>query len=234
MGQTGYSQEALSACKHRTDASGHVIFDDPMCAKRYRTDTAMGSSYQNVDISRESAYFDRHMGNAVKHAREAEIAANNGHSAEMMRHAELALDYAKEAQRAGNVPGLPQGIAELRQTLHHGQEMQWQDSTAHVSQARMHLSEAAGIKSRDKRLGGPVAASTAGRSSANRRTVTGELVGDETSPSSGGSRQYVLRDRSGQETRIVLTPDMEQSVKAGDQVQAVLDPDGRVVAINKE
>jgi hypothetical protein len=232
---TSYSQEALSACAHRTDADGHIIFQDQACAKRYRTQ--MGSSFENVDYSRESAYFDRYMDKAVKHAREAEIAANQGHSAEMLRHAELALDQAKEAQRAGNVPGLREGISELRQTLRHGQTTNWADAGDHVRLARMNLAQAAGMKPNDLRLtGGNFATRTGSTSMAGQRarTVRGELIGDEAVSRADGNRQYLLRDQEGKETRILLTPDMNQRVQAGDKVQAELDPEGRVVAINKE
>ena len=80
----------------------------------------MGSSYENVNWSRENAFYDRYITKAVKHAREAEIAANQGHAPEMLRHAELSLDQAKEAQRAGNIAELNQGIIALRETLRHG------------------------------------------------------------------------------------------------------------------
>jgi hypothetical protein len=234
LDRTAYSAEALSACQHKVDASNHVIFDDPACARRYRPQ--MGSSFENVDYSRESAYFDRYMDKAVKHAREAEIAANQGHSTEMLRHAELALDQAKEAQRAGNVPGLREGIMELRATLRHGEDMQWQDSVDHVRSARVNLSQAAGINPRDPRFAMPAPTATANTIATNRgRTVRGQLMGDEAAaPRSDGNYQYVVRDRNGQDTRILLAPDLNRNVKPGDTVQAVLDPNGRVVAINKE
>ena len=40
-----------------------------------------------------------------------------GHAPELLEHAQLSLDQAKQAQRAGNVPGLNEGIVELRQAL---------------------------------------------------------------------------------------------------------------------
>jgi len=230
-----YAPEALGTCRNRLDSSGHVIYEASACVGRYRTQmgTQMGSSFQNVDYSRENAYFDRYMDKAVKHARQAEIAADQGHSAEMMRHAQLSLDQAKEAQRAGNVPGLVEGITELRETLHHGEDMQWRDSMDHVRYARLYLSEAAGMKPTDIRLA-TTPAGTTRMVNRKSRTVTGELVGDAATTGPDGNRQYVLRDRNGQETRIVITPDMNPNLKAGDKVQAMLDPDGRVVAINKE
>lgn len=236
---TSYAPEALATCPHRTDADGHIIFQDQACARRYRVQdrVQMGSSFENVDYSRESAYFDRYMDKAVKQAREAEIAANQGHAPEMLRHAELALDQAKEAQRAGNVPGLREGISELRQTLRHGQMANWVDAGDHVRLARMNLAQAAGMKPNDLRLtAGTFATKTSTSSMAGQkvRTVKGELIGDEAAPRTDGNRQYMLRDQEGKETQILLTPDMNKDVHAGDKVLAELDPEGRVVAINKE
>ncbi len=73
----------------------------------------MGQSTQIKD----NAFFDRYIDKAVKHAAEAELAGMQGHAPELLEHAQLSLDQAKQAQRAGNVPGLNEGIVELRQAL---------------------------------------------------------------------------------------------------------------------
>jgi Small metal-binding protein len=105
---------AMAACPARTDAKGNVIYDDPTCPSRYQQPgQQMGNSY----LTKESAFFDRYIDKAVKHAREAEIAGNQGHAAELLEHAQLSLDQAKQAQRAGNVPGLNEGIIALREAL---------------------------------------------------------------------------------------------------------------------
>jgi hypothetical protein len=57
----------------------------------------------------------------VKHARTAEIAANEGNVPDMLQHAELSLDQAKEARRAGNNADLAAGIMALRQAIAYGQ-----------------------------------------------------------------------------------------------------------------
>ena len=75
----------------------------------------MGSAYS----TKNNAFFDRSIDTAVKHVREADIAGNQGHAAEMLKYAQLSLDQAKQAQRAGNVPGLNEGIVELREVLRH-------------------------------------------------------------------------------------------------------------------
>ncbi|MEO5955436.1 MAG: hypothetical protein ABIR36_07075 [Nitrospiraceae bacterium] len=112
------SNEASASCASHTDARGNVIYEDPSCPTRYRqARQQMGSSYENVTWSQESAFFDRYIGRAVKHARAAEIAGNLGHASEMRHHAQLSLEQANEARRAGNVPGLNEGISSLRDAL---------------------------------------------------------------------------------------------------------------------
>lgn len=112
------STEATAACASHTDAKGNVIYEDPTCPTRYRQPRQqMGSSYENVTWSQESAFFDRYIGRAVKHARAAEIAGNLGQATEMRQHAQMSLEQANEARRAGNVPGLNEGISSLREAL---------------------------------------------------------------------------------------------------------------------
>ena len=108
---------AMAPCTFRTDAKGNVIYDDPTCPSRYRQPRQqIGNSYEYVQ-TKDNAFFDRYIDKAVKHAREAEIAGNQGHAPEMLEHAQLSLDQAKQAQRAGNVPGLNEGIVSLREAL---------------------------------------------------------------------------------------------------------------------
>lgn len=105
---------AMAACPSQTDAKGNVIYDDPACPSRYQQPgQPMGNSY----LTKESAFFDRYIDQAVKHAREAETAGNQGHAPEMLEHAQLSLNQANQAQRAGNVPGLNEGIISLREVL---------------------------------------------------------------------------------------------------------------------
>jgi len=63
----------------------------------------------------------------------------------MLQHAQLSLDQAKQAQRAGNVPGLNEGIIVLREALSLPPGASLQDATAHVRDARIRLSHAGGI-----------------------------------------------------------------------------------------
>ena len=70
-----------------------------------------------IYLIRENPFFNLHIEKAVNHAREAEIAGNMGESEVLLEQARLSLMRAREAQRAGNVPGLNEGIANLKQAL---------------------------------------------------------------------------------------------------------------------
>ena len=232
------SAGAMAACPSRTDAKGNVIYDDPTCPARYRQPRQqMGSSYENITWTQESAFFDRHIGKAVKHARAAEIAGNLGYAPEMRQQAQLSLDQAKEAQRAGNVPGLNEGITSLRETLSLPQGASVQDATAHVRDARIRLSQAGGMRPIDTRTTGALAVNTNSMAGAQARTVKGELINDEASSASSrfdGGHHYLLRDRNGKDIPISLTQDMARNIRAGDRVEAQVDSEGRVLAISKD
>jgi Small metal-binding protein len=79
--------------------------------------TSPASSPQQIYLIRENPFFNLHIEKAVKHAREAEIAGNMGESEVLLEHARLSLMQAREAQRAGNVPGLNEGIANLKKAV---------------------------------------------------------------------------------------------------------------------
>ena len=139
----------VSSCASRTDKKGNVIYDDPACPTRYRRQ--MGSSFENVRWTQESAFYDRYTDKAAKHAREAEVAGNQGHGPEMLRHAELALDQAKEAQRVGHQPDLDAGIVALREAISFGHGDQIPAAATSIRDARVKLSRAAGIPAIDTR-----------------------------------------------------------------------------------
>jgi hypothetical protein len=75
------------------------------------------ASPQQVYLIRENPFFNMHIEKAVKHAREAEIAGNMGEAEVLLEHAKMSLMQAREAQRAGNVPGLNEGIANLKKAV---------------------------------------------------------------------------------------------------------------------
>jgi hypothetical protein len=74
-------------------------------------------SPQQIYLIRDNPFFNMHIEKAVKHAHEAEIAGNMGESEVLLEHAKMSLMQAREAQRAGTVPGLNEGIANLRKAL---------------------------------------------------------------------------------------------------------------------
>ena len=91
----------------RTGASSTAMASDPPTV----------SDPEKIYLIKENPYFNRRIEKAVKHAREAEIAGNLGQAPELLQHAQMSLDLAREAQRAGSVPGLNEGIAFLRKAL---------------------------------------------------------------------------------------------------------------------
>ncbi len=226
---SGYYDEGFAeACPSHLNEKGKVVYDEPSCPGRYRTQ--MGSSYQNVDWSQESAFYDRYAGKAVKHAREAELAGNHGHVPEMLRHAELSLDQAKEAQRAGHHPDLDAGIEALRQTITLGHGNQSPAATSSIREARVRLSRAAGIKTRDVRPANELARPMSQR---KIQTIKGELARSERDTNITGGEHYVVRDSQNREMPISLSPDMSRQVQVGDVVEAQVDSNGQVTSITK-
>lgn len=72
---------------------------------------------ESVYRIQDNPFFSLHIDKAIEHARAAEIAGNQGQTAELLENAQMSLMRAKEAQRAGNVAGLNEGIANLRKAL---------------------------------------------------------------------------------------------------------------------
>jgi hypothetical protein len=75
------------------------------------------TSPEQIYLIRDNPFFNLHIEKAVKHAREAEIAGNMGESEVLLEHTKMSLMQAREAQRAGTVPGLNEGIANLKKAL---------------------------------------------------------------------------------------------------------------------
>ena len=222
-----------AACSSHRDAKGKTVYDDPACPSRHRRQ--MGSSYENVRWTQESAFYDRYADKAVKHAREAEMAGNQGHVPEMLRHAELSLDQAKEAQRAGHHPDLDAGIDALRQSIMLGQSNQAPGAASSIREARVRLSRAAGIPVRDVRpsneLGRPMSQQPI--SGQRSQTIRGELARSERATGTIGGEHYVVRDQQNREMPISLSPELSRQVQVGDVVEAQIDPNGQVTSITK-
>ena len=222
------SDSVTAACSSHRDAKGKLIYDDPDCPARHRRQ--MGSSYENVRWTQESAFYDRYTDKAVKHAREAEIAGNQGHVPEMLRHAELSLDQAKEAQRAGRHPDLDAGITALRDTITLGVANQVPGATSSIREARVRLSRAAGMPVRDTRPANELARPMSQR---GPHTVKGELARSERGTGTTGGEQYIVRDNQNREMPISLSPEMSRQVQVGDVVEAQVDSNGQVTSISK-
>jgi len=142
------------ACTSHLDPKGNVIYDDPTCPSRILpVVTDAGSIY----LIKENPFFNLHIEKAVNHARAAEIAGNQGQAVEMMDHAQMSLMRAREAQRAGNVPGLNEGITSLTEALRLPEGSSVREATAYVRDARKHLSQAGGIKYKEVQPQGVVA-----------------------------------------------------------------------------
>ena len=225
------TDSVVAACSSRRDANGKLVYDDPACPARHRRQ--MGSSYENVRWTQESAFYDRYADKAVKHARQAEIAGNQGHVPEMLRHAELSLDQAKEAQRAGRHPDLDAGISALRDTIILGEGNHVVGATSSIREARIRLSRAAGIPVRDVRPANELARPVNQQTIGSTHTIKGQLARKENSTRIGGGEEYVVRDTQNREMPIALSPEMSRQVQVGDVVEAQIDPTGQVTSISK-
>ena len=216
MGHKDNRARLAADCLSRTDAKGKLVYDDPTCAARNRY------------TRQENAFYDRYADKAVKHARAAEIAASRGNLPDMLQDAEISLDHAKEARRAGNNADLAAGIAALRQTIASGQGNELSGATSSIREARIDLSRAAGIKPLDDLPAARVTPVT------RAHTVRGELA-RSTKPTTGisGGEQYVVRDPQNREVPIALSPEMSQQVREGDMVEAQIDSAGHVTSITK-
>ena len=135
---------AAAMCTSHMDAKGAVVYDDPTCPSRMGG--AVVADPGRVYLIRENPFFSLHIDKATEHARAAEIAGNQGQAIEMMDHAQMSLLQAKEAQRAGNVPGLNEGIMSLREALRLPEGSAVREATAYIRDARKNLHQAAGTK----------------------------------------------------------------------------------------
>jgi Flp pilus assembly protein TadG len=148
---------SMAACPSHMDAKGNVVYDDPTCPSRVKPVVSdAGSMY----LIRESPFFSLHIDKATEHARAAEIAGNQGQAIDLLDHAQMSLLQAKEAQRAGNVPGLNEGIISLTEALRLPEGSSVRDATAYVRDARKNLHQAAGTKYKEIQPQGMVAVST--------------------------------------------------------------------------
>lgn len=138
------TKASAAVCTSHMDAKGTVIYDDPTCPARMGG--AVVTDAGSVYLIRENPFFNLHIEKAVDHAKAAEIAGNQGQAADLMEHAQMSLMQAKEAQRAGNVAGLNEGIISLREALRLPEGSSVREATNYVRDARKNLSQAGGMK----------------------------------------------------------------------------------------
>lgn len=143
LGENRTSGNLTAACSSRMDDKGNVMYDDPTCPGRIHP---VVTDARSVYLTRENPFFNLHIEKAVDHARAAEIAGNQGQAIDLLEHAQMSLDRAKEAQRAGNVPGLNEAIMSLREALRLPEASSVREATAYVRDARKNLSQAGGMK----------------------------------------------------------------------------------------
>ena len=134
---------SMAACTTHMDAQSNVVFDDPACPSRVRPVVSDPSGLYRI---RDNPFFSLHIDKATNHALKAEIAGRQGRAIDLLNHAQMALLRAKEAQRAGNPPGLHEGIIELTEALRLPEGTSIREATAYVRDARKNLHQAAGSK----------------------------------------------------------------------------------------
>ena len=106
--------------------------------------SAAPSVGQSVPVTAER--IKETVGEAIKHAREAEDAGQQGKAEALVTHARMALNKAKDAQGAGHNERLNEGVYALGEAIEHGKKGQAKDATEHMMHAIMKLSQAAGLQ----------------------------------------------------------------------------------------
>lgn len=82
---------------------------------------------------------------ALHHAREADAAGSSGDGKGLAKHAQKALEKAKEGQRAGHNQPLNDGVYALGEAIEHADKHPV-DATEHIKRAIMKLSQSAGLQ----------------------------------------------------------------------------------------
>jgi hypothetical protein len=90
---------------------------------------------------------------ALRHAREAEAAGAKGDGPALKKHAEQAIEKAKEGQRAGHNEKLNDGVYALGDAIEHAGPHPV-DATEHVKRAIMKLSQSASLRQPEAVTGG--------------------------------------------------------------------------------
>ena len=84
---------------------------------------------------------NKHVDEAIAHAKGAAKHGGMGHADALVEHAEEALMHAQAAQKEVNNPHLDEGVHELQEAIEHGKQGHAEVGTKHASSAVMHLEE---------------------------------------------------------------------------------------------
>lgn len=163
---------------------------------------------------------------AIRHAREAEEAGKKGRPEVLVKHAEMALDNAKEAQRAGHNELLNDGVFSLGEAIEHGKKGDVKDATEHVMHAMMKLSQAAGMQMPEHGHAGATPG-TGRETAAGETVVKGEVLKVER------DNFFVVKDASGQEVHLFLGADLKPGWNVGDRIEAKVDREGHVTSYKR-
>lgn len=164
---------------------------------------------------------------AIKHARKADAAGETGNTEALLKHAELALEKAKEAQRKEQNQRLTEAIHALGETIEHGKKGQFMDAREHAEMAITKLSRAAGL------LGILPTTAAMGAPSGGPETGRGEVVvkGEVLKIDTGDF--YVVKDPSGRETHLFVGKEQKRDLHVGDKIEAKVQEGGQVTSLKK-
>ncbi|MGQ0811378.1 MAG: small metal-binding protein SmbP [Nitrospiraceae bacterium] len=160
---------------------------------------------------------------AMRHAQEAKAAGIEGNAGELVLHSRIALDKAKDAQRAGHNDRLNEGVQALGEAIERGKISRTQEATEYVARAILRLSQAA-IQLQEGN------ARTQHHHRDIDRMLTGAVVRGEVL-SIESDDLYISNMPSGKLLRLVTLPTMLEEIEIGDSIEANVFPDGRVIAL---
>jgi len=117
---------------------GSLFFMLPPAGATGAAGTSGGTQARSSDETKHT------LQDALKHANEANAAGEQGDAAALKKHAQKALDKAKEAQRGGHDERINDGVYALGEAIEHKGHVK--DATMHVKRAIMKFSQAAGLQ----------------------------------------------------------------------------------------
>lgn len=135
--------------RHRIILTG-ILFIGAILGMTATADMSVTAA-QNESTAPLTADSKNYVKEALKHAQEADSAGKQGKGDALVKHAEMALSKAKEAQRAGHNERLNEGVYALGEAIEHGRKGETKDAREHTMHAIMKLSEVAGVQGPEQR-----------------------------------------------------------------------------------